>query len=98
MQHAGYVRVRCLALAAGAGLLLLASGHLSAQTPGSGRSEGFPGVAEPSQDETSPRLFSGPKGEIFRVWQSESDPRTGGGAVMLARAKPQDAWHTLLEI
>jgi hypothetical protein len=85
---------------AGAAAVLLSNGHLAAQTPSAGapqKIESAPKVAM-AQDETAPRMFSSPWGDIFRLWQREGDPRTGGGAVLLAVARPQDAWSTVLEI
>jgi hypothetical protein len=102
MQRRWHASVRRLAVAAGAGALLLAGGHLAAQTPPSPQAplsgaEGLLGGALPD-DEVFPRLFPGPKGEVLRLWQREGDRRTGGGAVLLALAKPQDAWEKLVEI
>ncbi len=94
MQRQCHARVRRLALAAGVGGLLLAAGPLTAQAPTSGGSMSIPA---PSQDESA-RLFPGPKGELFRLSQSEGDPRAGGGGLLLAVARPQDAWPTLLQI
>src|SRR5213594_5068839 len=102
MQRPSHTSVRRLAVAAGAGVLLLAGGHLAAQTPPSPQApvsgaEGFLGGAL-ADDEVFPRLLPGPKGEVLRLWQREGDRRTGGGAVLLALAKPQDAWEKLVEI
>ncbi|HEV2055368.1 MAG TPA: sialidase family protein [Methylomirabilota bacterium] len=49
-------------------------------------------------DETGPRLLSGPTGEVFSLWQRSGDLRTGGGGVFLALASPQHAWQKVLEI
>ena len=85
----------------GAAGLLLSSGHLAAQTPGP-PVQGLGVKAAPmvtlTQDETAPRLFPSPSGEVFRLWEREGEPRTGGGAVLLAVARPQETWSTLLEI
>ena len=102
MQRRWHASFRRLAVAAGAGALLLAGGHLAAQTPLSPQAPpsegpGFPGGAT-ADDEVLPGLFPGPKGEVLRLWQREGDRRTGGGAVLLASAKPQDAWEKLVEI
>jgi hypothetical protein len=98
MKRLRNASVRRVALAAGAGALLLVGGHLSAQTPSTGSSPGFLGMAGPTSDEAAVRLYSSPKGEVFRVWQRDGDPRAGGGAVLLAVARPQDAWQTLIEV
>ena len=90
-------RVRRLAVAIGAAGLLFAGSHLSAQTPRLGETPGILAHG-PAEDEISPRLVAGPNGEIFRMWLRVGDTRRGGGAVLLALAKPQDAWQTLLEI
>lgn len=50
-----------------------------------------------ADDERLPRLFLGPKGQVLRLWQREGDRQEGGGAVLLALAKPQDAWEKLVE-
>src|ERR1700752_546104 len=84
-----------LVLAAAAADLLL-SGRLSAQ--GSGQGMGTPGQATAHADEAAPRLFAGPDGEVFRLWERWADFRTGGGGVFLAAASPGDSWKTLLEI
>ena len=102
MERRWHASVRRLAVAASAGALLLAGGHLAAQTPPSPQApptggEGFPGFGL-ADDELVARLFPGPKGKILRLWQREGDRRTGGGAVLLAFAKPQDAWEKLVEI
>src|SRR6266542_3358038 len=102
MQRRWHASVRRLAVAAGAGVLLLAGGHLAAQTPLSPQvppSEGpaFPGGTLPD-DELFPLLFPGPKGEVLRLWQREGDRRTGGGAVFLDLARPQDTWEKRVEI
>jgi Neuraminidase (sialidase) len=51
-----------------------------------------------THDEVFPRFFPGPKGEVFRLSQLQGDAQAGGGAVLLALAKPQDAWEKLLEV
>jgi hypothetical protein len=56
------------------------------------------GSAGSTQDESGARLHVGPSGEILRVWTREGDTRTGGGAVLVAAARPRDTWHTLVEI
>jgi BNR repeat protein len=90
--------MRRVAVTAGAGAMLLVGTHLWAQTPRQGSAPGFLGTPGPSSDEAAARLFSSPKGEVFRVWNREGDPRVGGGAVLLAGARPKDVWETLLEI
>jgi BNR repeat protein len=85
-------------------VLFLLDSPLSAQTQSPGGS-GFPGMAASSQDEFHPQLLSGPNGEVFRLWSRAGDLQAGGGAVLLAVAKPsgdapnsQDAWQNLVEI
>jgi hypothetical protein len=93
--------VQWLAVIAGGGVLFLPGGHLSGQTtaPAQVPSPLAPGqlTVRKTDNETMPRLFPGPKGEVFRLWQREGDPRTGGGAVLLAATKGQDAWQELVE-
>jgi len=84
----------CLTLTAALAVLLI--GRLWAQAPGQGAG-GF-GQSSIPADETAPRLFSGPYGEVFRLWQRSGDLRTGGGGVFLALASPQHAWQKILEI
>jgi hypothetical protein len=102
MDRSWRVLVRPLTIAAGTGVLLVVGSHLWAQTsvspPASGSGEiGL--LAEGStRGEVFPHFFRGPKGEVLRLWQAEGDPKAGGAGVLLALAKPQDAWEKLLEI
>jgi hypothetical protein len=86
----------------GTGVLLLVGNHLSAQTSVSPQAPSSPGaglLAEGGiKGEVSPHFFLGPNGEVLRLWQREGDPKAGGGAVLLAAAKPPDGWERLLEI
>ncbi len=79
-------------------LALVPSGYAVAQAPSApSASPGFPGVVAVG-DEMAPRLSVGPRGEVFRLWQRTADPRAGGGAVVIAIARPKDAWETLLDL
>lgn len=100
MQGRWRTMVARLALAVGTGSLLLAGGHLAAQTPGAGGPPPLRGghPAGLTQQETSPRLFSSPGGDVFRLWEREGNPQGGGGAVLFAVARPKDTWQTLLEV
>jgi hypothetical protein len=100
MRRDLYAWARRLAAAGGAAALLFAGSHLSAQQvspggTGQGPRVGLMGAAE---DEILPRLYVGPKGDVFRLWLRAGDTQRGGGAVLLAVAKPDNAWQTLLEI
>jgi Neuraminidase (sialidase) len=46
----------------------------------------------------SARIFAAPKGDIFRLVQTDGDQTGGGGSLLLAAARPRDAWQTLLDI
>jgi hypothetical protein len=96
------VFVRSLAMATGTGILLLLGNHLSAQTPASPQAPSSGGVGLLGEGavtgEVSPHFFLGPKGEVLRLWEQEGDPKAGGSAVLLAVAKPHEAWERLLEI
>ena len=85
-------------LVAAAGAILLLRGLLWAQAPRTPGAEEFPGFASSINDEMTPHLISGPRGEIFRLWQRIADPREGGGGVLLAAQGPQETWRNLLEI
>jgi hypothetical protein len=98
MQRHGYAGVRRLTVIAGVGALLFAGGHLSAQTQGPTSVGQGPGLFGSGDDEVEPRLFSGPNGDVFRLWLRLGDTKRGGGAVLLAVAKPDNAWQPLLEI
>jgi hypothetical protein len=93
-----------LAMAGGATGILLAGGDLAAQPVGQGNPPGFVGLPQGlpqvvmKPDETAPRFFQSPKGLLFRLWQREGDSRTGGGAVFLTLARPDDTWQPVLEI
>jgi BNR repeat-like domain len=90
--------VHRLVLAGAMGILLVAGGRVLAQTGAPGGSAGFPGIAAPAVDEMAPRLLVGPKGEVLRVWQRTADLRLGGGAALVAVARPGDRWETLLDL
>src|SRR5262249_25238224 len=75
---------------------LLLIGHLSAQAPGQGL--GTLGQAGAAADEITPRLFTGPDGQVFRLWQRWADLRTGGGGVFLSVASTGATWKKVLEI
>ena len=96
MQRRRHPWASGLTLTAGVMVVLLISHHLSAQTRG--QAPGTPGVVASESDELAPWLLSGPKGEVFRLWQRSADLAKGGGGVFLAMALPQHAWQTLLEI
>lgn len=83
-----------LAVIATMGSLLLTAGHLTAQTPAPGPSMSVPVL---SLDESA-RLFLGAKGDVFRLAESLGEPKVGKGGLVLAVARPQDAWETLVEI
>jgi predicted neuraminidase len=93
----GRSRLRHVLVLVGAGTLLLADGHPSAQTTSPGGASGFP-AAGSTGDEMAPRLVAGPRGEALRLWQRRADPRAGGGAVFLAIASAPAKWQTLVEI
>lgn len=82
-------------LLAGLGLLLLGA-PAGAQVP-QGRPGVFPGFTAPPNDEVAPRLFEGPAGRTWRLWERRGDRRAGGGAVLLAVAE-REGWRTLLEV
>jgi hypothetical protein len=86
-----------LALVIGTGIVLLAGAHALAQAPGLG-SAGFPEMAIVAGNETLPRLVTGPRGELYRVWQRAGEPRSGGGAVFVDVSRAQDRWESFLEL
>jgi BNR repeat protein len=98
MWHWWRAPVHRLVLVAGVGIFLLAGTPAPAQMPGAGGPSGFLGMAPLTGSETLPRLYRGAKGEVFRVWQRAADLRSGGGAVLVAVARPQDRWETLFEL
>jgi hypothetical protein len=98
MDRREHLRILGLALAGGGAGFFLSYSSPSAQTGGSGEIPGFPGFIQGGQNERSPHLFLGPRGEIFRITVRESDPSKGPGAVAVATAGPQDTWKTLVEI
>jgi hypothetical protein len=95
MQRPSRASVRALAAATTVGGILLAASAVPAQAP----QPPVPLVLAPdiSKDESA-RLFASPKGEVFRLMQIEGEPRTGGGGLVLAAARGQDGWQTLLEV
>jgi len=95
MQGSSRAQVRALAVATTVGGVLLGASSVLAQTP----QPPTPLVLAPAinQDESA-RLFASPKGEVFRLTQIDGEPRTGGGGLVLAAARPQDAWQTLVEL
>ena len=94
MQRYWRVAMRVLMVAIAAVGVLVPVGRTTAQTPLSGGTFTVPSV---TNDETA-RLFSSPKGDVFRLSQTEAESRTGGGGLILAVARPQDVWQTLVEI
>ena len=54
-------------------------------------------LAPPLSQDESARLFSTPK-DVFRLTQIDGEQRAGGGALVLAAARPQDTWQTVLEV
>ena len=94
MQRKWRALVRRLAATVTVGGLLLTAGYLTAQTPSLGASVSVPAQ---NQDEIA-RLFPSVKGDLFRLLQSEGDPRAGGGNLLLSAARPPDAWETLIQI
>ena len=94
MQGRWHALFRGLAATAGTGGLLLSAGHLEAQTPLSGGSMTPPPIV---RDESA-KLFAAPKGDVFRLAQTDGDQTGGGGGLVLAVSRPRDAWQTLLEI
>ena len=85
----------CLALTIALTVLLLI-GRPSAQAPGQGAAP-LEAPAVPA-DEITPRLLSGPDGQVFRLWKRSIDFQTGGGGVFLALASPAGTWQRLLEL
>jgi hypothetical protein len=85
----------CLGLTAALTSLLFISGP-AAQTPGQGT--GTLAVPEIPPDEEGPYLFSGPDGQVFRLWRRWIDFQKGGGGPILALASPNDTWQRLLEL
>lgn len=75
---------------------LLINGPVGAQTPGQGPR--MSGIPDPGSDELAPRLLSGPKDKVLRLWRRSADLQAGGGGILLAIASPRHAWQTLLEI
>jgi hypothetical protein len=94
MQGSSHVLIRGLAVTAGAWSLLLPAAHLEAQTPLSGGTMTLPGIV---RDESA-KIFATPKGEILRLAQTDGDQAGGGGSLLLAVARPPDAWQTLFDI
>jgi hypothetical protein len=82
---------------AGAASALLAADNLAAQTTAQGGAAVFPGAAA-SDDEISPRLVAGPRGEVWRLSQRRGDQKTSGGLVTLARWSAPDKWQSIVEI
>lgn len=80
-----------------AGLLLVATGDVEAQLRVPGGTGGLPAQAL-KDDEMFPVLLSGPKGEVWRLWQRRGDQKSTGGAVILAQWAAPDRWQPLLEI
>src|SRR5574342_749077 len=85
----------CLALM-GALTVLLLTGRPSAQAPGQGGGMLVPQAGP--DDETTPRLLSGPDGRVFRLWRRDIPYEKGGGGGLLAVASSQDTWQTILEL
>jgi BNR repeat protein len=85
-------------LGAGACALLVFAAQALAQKPLSGGVTGLPGSTEVVEDERAPHLYSGPRGEVLRMWVREGERRGGGGSVLMAVARPQETWENLLEI
>lgn len=98
MQHWWRDPVHRLALVAATGIFLLGGAQGQAQMTGGGGSAEFPGMAAPASNETLPRFFMGPGGELFRVWQRAADPRSGGGSVLVDVARPRDQWERLIDL
>lgn len=95
MRRPSVLRALCAALAAGPTAILLLGSPLQAQAP---LSQGMTGLTDVPQDERAPRLYSGPRGELFRVWVREGERRAGVGSILMAVARPPEAWETLIEI
>jgi len=94
MQRRWRATVRLLTVTAAMGGVLLGAGRLAAQTPPPGTA-GSLAVPTVNPDESA-RLFASPKGEMFRLSQTEGDPRSGGGTLQLDVAGPQDTWQSAL--
>ena len=102
MQRRKHAFARGTAAAAGVASLLLGPGYLAAQTPtpnpGPVQSQtGGLAVPPPPEDESG-RLFRSPKGDIFRLTQTEGDPRAGGGGLVVSALQSPDTWKTLYEV
>lgn len=98
MQPSLHAWMRGVVTAGVALAVVVAGGHLTAQTPRPGEGGGVSGLVPPGDDEVTPRLFAGRKGEVFRMWQRRGDPIAGGGAVFLATGASQDALVRLFEM
>ena len=85
----------CLALT-GALTVLLFISRPSAQAPGQGA--GTLELPAVPADEVTPRLLSGPDGQVFRLWARRIEFQTGGGGIFLALASPGNTWQKLLEL
>ena len=90
-----YLRSRAVLVMSITGVmaLILLSGRLYAQqNPNWGK-----GDAQLS-DEVAPQLFSGPAGEVFRLWYRKTDIRVGGGAAFVGLVGPDGTSKSLIEI
>src|SRR5262245_59380808 len=94
--------VRRTAAAGAAAALLFSVAYPSAQplAPGASgaASQVGPSLMGSADDELSPHLYLGPKGDVYRLWLRAGDTQRGGSAVLLAVAKPDNNGETVLDV